>query len=153
DCVTELQVRVRVAPPVLGGDLDGAAELAEQLAALRVDDPLAVRDVRGVGMPCHSVVSAPALRWWRISDGFWGFAVGAFVGWVSRGFEAQPTRMPVGCASKPRLTHPTRIVSHGTGALRRVARGRLGQGPELLQRLELLADLGQPLVGRVGLLR
>ena len=53
DRVAERQVHRGVAPAVLGGDVDLAAELAEELAAFGVHGPFSVCNVRRVGMPCH----------------------------------------------------------------------------------------------------
>src|SRR5207245_1053038 len=53
DGVTELEVHGRVAAAVFGGDDNGPAELAPQLAALGVDGALLVLDRRPVGMPGH----------------------------------------------------------------------------------------------------
>src|SRR5690606_6840957 len=54
DRVAEAEVHRRVGPADAGGDVDGAAELAEELAPLGVDGVLAGRHVGGVGMSCHS---------------------------------------------------------------------------------------------------
>src|SRR5207249_5956636 len=51
--VAELQVHVGVAAAMARGHENRPAELGEQPAALRVDNPLPVRDVRRVRMTSH----------------------------------------------------------------------------------------------------
>src|SRR5262249_29663888 len=53
DGVTKFEVRLRVAAAVTGGDDDGAAQLAEHLAALGVDGAFLMLNRCPVGMAGH----------------------------------------------------------------------------------------------------
>ena len=140
DRVAEPQIRVGIAAAVLGRDLNGAAKLAEQLAARGVNGSFAMSDVGGMGVACHD--DFQLLRGWALMR-------------ETRDQSDSRRRTRPHDREKQRATHPAAWALRSTrGSTRRGARLKgvapedsLGSVSSVLS-AELLANLGEAFIGR-----